>query len=299
LIDLLSTLWRSWSAMIGTSAMVAGAAFLCLLLLVDLMRRGWRMSWSRRAVASVLATFAIFNINLILLPLVWLGADKVKECYVLAGIPSIPTEAWSRVPLVVLIPIAVLAHDFANYWNHRLMHLPWLWPVHAIHHSDPEVNGTTAYRIHILEKLVMWISYVLLLSWLGLPDNAIGIGAVFVVLHTIYIHINVDWGHGPFRLLLASPRFHRWHHADVPEAHGKNLANICPLWDWLFGTYYCPGACEVRVGAAGVPENDVVRLLLWPMREWGRMMLSPVRAYAGRWARGSLLDRTRQSEVQG
>src|SRR5262249_52829794 len=148
--------------------------------------------------------------------------DKVKEFYALAGIPSIPTEAWSGVPVVVLIPIAVLAHDFANYWNHRLMHLPWLWPVHAIHHSDPDVNGATAYRIHILEKLVMWISYVLLLSWLGLPGNAIGIGAVFVVLHTIYIHINVDWGHGPFRLLLASPRFHRWHHADVPEAHGKN-----------------------------------------------------------------------------
>jgi len=45
------------------------------------------------------------------------------------------------------------------------MHLKWLWPVHAIHHSDPVVNGLTTYRIHILEALVMWGSYTILLTW--------------------------------------------------------------------------------------------------------------------------------------
>jgi sterol desaturase/sphingolipid hydroxylase (fatty acid hydroxylase superfamily) len=287
LIDSLSILWHAWIATIATPRMLAAAAFLCLLLLVDLMRRGWRLSWSRRMVAGVLATFAILGVNVVLFPAVWLAADQLKKFYALAGIPSIPTEVWSGVPVLVLIPLAVIAHDFANYWNHRALHLPWLWPVHAIHHSDPDVTGATAFRIHIIEKLVMLTSYVVLLSWLGLPDNAIGLGAVFVVLYQIYVHINVDWGHGPFHLLLASPRFHRWHHADVPGAHGKNLANIFSLWDWLFGTYYCPGTCEARVGVAGVPENDVARLILWPMREWGRMALSPLRSLAGRRSRAA------------
>jgi sterol desaturase/sphingolipid hydroxylase (fatty acid hydroxylase superfamily) len=221
-------------------------------------------------VTGVIATFAILNLNLVFLPLVWMGAEQVKQAYAMLGVPAIPTSHWSRTPVWLLVPFAVLVHDFANYWAHRALHLPMLWPVHAIHHSDPDMNGATALRIHVLEKLVVWVSYTLLLSWLGLPQDAIGIGAVFVLLHTIYVHIDVDWGHGPLRLVLASPRFHRWHHADLPEAHGKNLANICPLWDKLFGTYYCPGRCDAPLGAAGVPQHDPVRLLLWPLLEWAR-----------------------------
>lgn len=266
--------------MISAPHMIAAVAFLCLILLIDLGRRGWRMSWSRRAVDSILATLAIFHLNFLCVPVIWLSWEKIKQVYALLGIPSVPTEVWSGVPVWLLVPFAVLVQDFANYWNHRLMHRPLLWPVHAIHHSDPEVSGLTTYRIHMLEGLVMWTSYTVLLSWLGLPKDAIGLGAVFITLHNIYVHINIDWEHGPFRFLVASPRFHRWHHADVQEAYGKNLANICPLWDRLFGTYYCPGPCNERMGAPGVPENDVVKLMLWPWQEWTRMALSRMRAIA-------------------
>ena len=271
--------------MISRPRMVAVIALLCLLLLIDVAWRGWKLSWSRRMIEGALATLALFHFNFFFVPMVWIFSEEVKELYALAHIPSIPTEFWSSVPVWVLAPFAVLAHDLVNYCNHRLMHMPWLWPVHAIHHSDPDVNGLTAYRIHLLEGLVMWVSYTLLLTWLGLPDNAIGIGAIFIALLNVYVHINVDWHHGPFSLLIASPRFHRWHHADVAEAHGKNLANVCPLWDWLFGTYYCPGKCDAPVGAAGVPENDVVKLILWPWQEWARMIGARGKALVGRLSR--------------
>jgi sterol desaturase/sphingolipid hydroxylase (fatty acid hydroxylase superfamily) len=152
------------------------------------------------------------------------------------------------------------------------MHHRLLWPVHAIHHSDPEVNGLTGYRVHMLEGLVMWISYTVMLTWLGFPDDVLAGGAVFIALHQVYIHTKLDWDHGILRLVIASPRFHRWHHADVAEAHGKNLANIFPIFDWLFGTYYEGGPCRAPMGAKGVPENDVAKLILFPFREWGRML---------------------------
>ena len=285
MIDFAIARAHAWVEMISKPRMLAVIALLCLLLLIDIAWRGWRLSWSKRMVEGAFATLALFHFNFFFVPMVWLGSEKVKELYAFAHIPSIPTEFWSSVSVWLLVPVAVLAHDLANYCNHRLMHLPWLWPVHAIHHSDPDVNGLTAYRIHILEGLVMWISYTLLLTWLGLPDNAIGFGAIFIALLNVYVHINVDWHHGPFSLLIASPRFHRWHHADVAEAHGKNLANVCPLWDWLFGTYYCPGKCEAPVGAAGVPENDVVKLILWPWQEWARMIAARCKALADRVSR--------------
>ncbi|WP_092513370.1 sterol desaturase family protein [Afipia sp. GAS231] len=235
---------------------------------------GWRSSWPRRAAdaaESVTATLAIININLVLTPVVWLLSEHFKALYALLGIPSVPGSVWEGLPLWLLSLIAILAQDFANYWNHRAMHLKWLWPVHAIHHSDPVVNGLTAYRIHILEALVMWGSYIIMLTWLGMPADAIGVGALLLTFHNVYVHINVDWGHGPLRLLVASPRFHRWHHADVPEAHGKNLANVFPFFDWMFGTYRVPGPCDTPVGAAGIPRNDVVKLTLWPLLEWARL----------------------------
>ncbi len=215
LIEFLSARASSWIEMISSTKSILSIAFLCSLLIIDVARRGWRLSWSRRAVVGIVATFSIFHINFIFIPIIWLCSEEVKALYTAIGIPSIPTEIWLTIPTWLLAIFAAFAYDFANYWNHRLMHQPWLWPVHAIHHSDPDVNGFTAYRVHMFEALVMWVSYTLLLSWLGLPKDAIGFGAIILALHNIYVHMNVDWDHGPLRLLIASPRFHRWHHADL------------------------------------------------------------------------------------
>lgn len=282
ILHFLSERIGAWKTMAASPKMLWVAAFLVLLLAVDIARRGWRLSWSRRAVQGVFATIAIFHINFILLPLVWLAAVGVEGFYQRVGFPAVPTDFWSGVPLWLLAFIAVFSHDLADYWNHRLLHTRWFWPVHAIHHSDPDVNGLTAYRIHILEALVMWSSYTILLTWLGLPADAIGIGAILISLHVVYVHIDVDWHHGPFRLLLASPRFHRWHHADVAEAYGKNLANIFPIFDWMFGTYRVPGPCNAPLGAAGVPQNDVARLMAWPMTEWLKLAGEDIAALRSR-----------------
>ncbi len=64
---------------------------------------------------------------------------------------------------------------------------------------------------------------------------------VVASLHNAYVHFEVDIDHGPMNWLIASPRFHRWHHADFPPAYGKNLANAIPAWDMLFGTYFKAG----------------------------------------------------------
>jgi sterol desaturase/sphingolipid hydroxylase (fatty acid hydroxylase superfamily) len=267
-VGFLGFLFDAWKEMMTSPQMLSAGALLVLLLVIDIHRRGWRLSWSRRAVQGIFATIAIFHINVLLMPLAWLSLAWVRQGYGLLGIPAIPVETWSGFPMWLLVLIAIVARDFANYWNHRLMHVSFLWPVHAIHHSDPDVNGLTAYRIRLFEAIVMWSSYVLLLTWLGMPEEVVAIGMILTALHEVYVHVDVDWGHGPFALFLASPRFHRWHHADVVEAHGKNLANVFPFYDWLFGTYYMPGPCQAPLGAAGVPQNDVLALMLWPITSW-------------------------------
>ncbi|MES0810226.1 sterol desaturase family protein [Roseibium sp. SCPC15] len=250
--------------------------FAFLVLLISIHRKGYRITWPKRMIKSVGANIAFWWGNILFMPVVWLGTDFIRRTYDALGLPHIDESFWSGVPDWLLVPFAIICFDFANYWNHRLMHRGWLWPIHAIHHSDPEMNAMTTYRVHFLEPMVMSISYILLLSWLGFPNDVIGFGAIFVVLHNMYVHINVDWDHGPFRFVIASPRMHQWHHADLPKAYGKNLANIFPVFDLVFGTYYVPGPCKEAFGVQGAPENDVVQLTLFPFAEWGRMVLRAV-----------------------
>lgn len=245
---------------------------LCAFLaLIDFARWGFRVLWPRRKVECVLATLAIAAANALFAPYVLLLADTFQATYDGLGIPRVDPAFWAGVPAWILVPLAIFVYDVANYWNHRIMHKRLFWPVHAIHHSEPDVGGLTTFRVHAFESLVMMGSYTLLLSWLGFPPGVLAGSAVLLGLFNVYQHIDVDWHHGPLRYVLASPRYHQWHHADVPAAYGKNLANVFPFLDLAFGTYYVPGPCTVALGAKGVPQNDVVRLLLYPLTEWGRM----------------------------
>lgn len=257
-----------WARAVTAPHMLAVLALLGALLLVDAARRGWRL-WSRTAVTGALATASIFHLNLLFVPLLWVSSGALRGLW---GDFRLPDETWAGISPWLLTPLVVLVYDFCDYWTHRILHVRWLWPIHAIHHSDQRVNGLTAYRVHFLEGLAMWSAYALALTWMGLPVEVIGFATLFRALHNVYVHIDVDWNHGPFHFLLASPRFHRWHHADDPAAYDKNLANVFPVWDVMFGTYRNLDSMKADEGAGGVPHADVVQLMLWPFLEWRKMI---------------------------
>lgn len=251
--------------------------FALVVLAVSLFRSRFRFSWPRRLVEGVFTNLAFLALNALMVPAAFLLSDSVRQGYALLSIPHIDTAIWQQVPVWILIPFAVFCFDFVDYWAHRLMHsTKLLWPIHAIHHSDPDVTALTTYRVHCIEPVVVRTFYILLLSWLGFPAEVIGFGAVFLAVLNAYVHVNVDWDHGPLRYVIVSPRFHRWHHADCPEAHGKNLANVFPVFDVMFGTYYVPGPCKVAMGAGDIPQNDVAKLILFPFVQWYQLAADSV-----------------------
>ena len=227
---------------------------------------------SKKAIDNTITTLLIFAINIIISPVVYYTVGLVTKFYKFMQIPTIPAEFWANTHWSIIVLISVVTVDFADYWNHRFMHTKIGWPTHLVHHSDSYVNGFTTFRIHFLEAVVMRISYIFLLSWMGINAETVIAVTLLTALHNAYVHFEVDIDHGPLNWLLASPRFHRWHHADVPEAYGKNLANIIPLWDMVFGTYYKAGRCDAQMGAAkeGIPDTDAVKLFLLPFQLYFR-----------------------------
>ena len=80
---------------------------------------------------------------------------------------------------------------------------------------------------------------------------------MWVSFQATWIHANLRGRWGPLERLLATPRFHHWHHAAEPEARDKNFAVHLPVIDRLFGTLHLPaGRWPERYGIDGSPVPE-------------------------------------------
>src|SRR4051812_20953529 len=69
---------------------------------------------------------------------------------------SIQNQSWQfgmnqlyEVPAIVEAIIAFLLLDYSNYFWHILLHkLPILWRFHLVHHTDLDLDISTAFRFH-------------------------------------------------------------------------------------------------------------------------------------------------------
>ncbi len=250
-------------------------AFLAIpmtLILYFVFRRKAEFSWHAIQNTSATVVFSGLNVAAALLFRDPINAFA-QAAYLRLGIPTVASDFWDWAPLWTVCLIGLAAKDLSDYTIHRLMHTRWLWPAHAAHHSDTYVNAFTSYRVHFIEGVLMSLTYLVMLTWLQIPE-AIPVVIVLSVIHNMYVHMNLDFGHGPLKYVIASPVYHRWHHADVPEAHGKNLANIMPIYDVIFGTYYCPGPCRAELGAKSIGLEDKNPILIWiyPFQQWARLI---------------------------
>jgi sterol desaturase/sphingolipid hydroxylase (fatty acid hydroxylase superfamily) len=58
-------------------------------------------------------------------------------------------------------------------------------------------------------------------------------------LRPAFVHANLRTL-GPFKYVLATPVFHRWHHTPFEDGGDTNFAGTFPIWDILFGTFRMP-----------------------------------------------------------
>ena len=165
-------------------------------------------------------------------------------------------------PLAVLLTMGVVLSDLCVYWGHRLSHqLPWLWSIHRVHHTARTLDWVAAYREHPLDHLYTRLIENLPLLILGVPLEALAGFFVFRGLWALWIHSNADLPVGPLKYLCGNPHLHHWHH-DVATGGRYNYANLCPLMDLLFGTYYAPSGYPDQYGTEARTDSSVNRSFL-------------------------------------
>lgn len=146
----------------------------------------------------------------------------------------------SRLPLWVQIVIFLLASDVLTYWIHRGFHGIHLWKYHAVHHSSEDLEWISAARFHPVNIFLGTVAVDVALLLAGISPEVMVVVGPFSVAYSAFVHANLDWTLGPFKYVLASPVFHRWHHTGTDEGGDMNFASTFPAIDWLFGTFYMP-----------------------------------------------------------
>ncbi|MFN4025516.1 MAG: sterol desaturase family protein [Hyphomonas sp.] len=233
-------------------------------------REAFQWTGPMRRSGAVNLGIVAFNIVTFAIPVVATG----MLLHLMRDVPRIPAQAWQDAPWLVRAFMALLIFDLANYAMHRFSHANrWVWPLHAVHHSDTQMHFLSANRAHILEWLFLIPVGTAVAFICGLSVSDVAFLALAREAHQYYVHSNLDWSHGPLRHVIAGPRFHRWHHIDRIDAHNRNFSLFFPFIDLAFGTYYMPGpARALPTGFSGNPGENLTRLLLFPFLEWARLI---------------------------
>ena len=185
------------------------------------------------------------------------------------NISSFDTSNWLGMFLAAFIVLFVT--DFLFYLWHRALHsISWLWDMHAVHHSDEEMNVLTGVRSHwtvfMFEAFTILLPAMIILG----PSSKevyslVGISASW----NFVAHSNIRFSFGSFSWVLVSPQLHRIHHSIYPEHRDKNFASLFPVWDIIFGTYYHPHSNEYPpTGIVGLKHNSLWQLSFYPIFQW-------------------------------
>ncbi len=132
--------------------------------------------------------------------------------------------------------------DLVQYWVHRVFHqIPWLWRFHAVHHSAQAMDWLAGSRMHIAEVILLRAFTTLPMYVMGFAEGPLYAYIFFVYLLSVFIHSNIRIPFGWMRYIIATPRFHHWHHGVEKEAIDVNFAIHFPVIDMVFGTFHLPG----------------------------------------------------------
>jgi sterol desaturase/sphingolipid hydroxylase (fatty acid hydroxylase superfamily) len=189
----------------------------------------------RRALPNITLTVLLVLTNL-MLSFATVGISNFvvnRKLGLLFLLPTLPT--W----LTALL--GIMALDFFTYVAHVALHKSWLgWQFHRVHHSDYEVNVTTAFRQHPGETV--WR-----ILWYGLAVTLFGISPFVLVLYLTMSTLNAQLEHTNIklnetidcvlRILFVTPNMHKVHHSREQYQTDTNYSNIFSVWDRIFGTY--------------------------------------------------------------
>jgi len=162
--------------------------------------------------------------------------------------------------------------DLWMYLWHRANHgVPFLWRFHRVHHTDPALDSTSAYRFHIGEMVLSAVTRLAVVPVLGIRIQDLVLYELVLSPVIIFHHSNIalpEWLDRKLRSLIVTPGMHRVHHSDIPHETNSNYASVFSFWDRACRTYCRRDNIRLHYGLKEFPALrwDTLRgMLLQPL----------------------------------
>ena len=147
---------------------------------------------------------------------------------------------WVELPAAAQFVVGFVLMDIAFYYWHVANHrIRLLWRFHNVHHIDPDLDVSTAFRFHLGEVALSAGFRVVQIAAIGVSPLTFAIYELVYQANTLFHHSNVHLPLQVERLLhkiLVTPRMHGIHHSEVWRENNSNYSVVFPWWDRLHRT---------------------------------------------------------------
>src|SRR5690349_13345775 len=163
----------AWTALAdAVIALIIPTAFFVALALIMKRKEAWDAA--KRAAHEARINLGYYFLDaLFVLPVLGIVTLAVGVFMQNARLILVPANWWLAIGTYPTVFMAVFLGDFIGYWRHRLEHTKWLWPTHAIHHSDEEMTWLTLNRFHPINPITTVIIDSTFLLAMRLPAWAV------------------------------------------------------------------------------------------------------------------------------
>jgi sterol desaturase/sphingolipid hydroxylase (fatty acid hydroxylase superfamily) len=144
-------------------------------------------------------------------------------------------------PYCLKIIMGVMILDFVIYVWHLLNHtIPFFWRFHRVHHSDMNMDISTANRFHFGELFFSGFLRLAVVYTFGIPAQA-------YILFEILVNLSIQFHHSSITInpvfekfwifLFVPPSMHRIHHSVKIKERDSNYGVLLSIWDRFLGTF--------------------------------------------------------------
>lgn len=189
-----------------------------------------------------------------------------------------------EMPLWLFVLLGVLLLDFFGaYLAHFVEHkVKPFWMVHLVHHTDHNVDTTTANRHHPIESVIRFAFTLFGVFLVGTPIGIVMLYQSLSLVATQFTHANIKMSKQVDKLLsyiIVSPDMHKVHHHYVLPYTDSNYGNIFSIWDRLFGTYMELDREKIIYGVDVFPDAEangkIGELLKQPFQKYQKPTILP------------------------
>ena len=236
------------------------------------LRKRVQSRWKRIIINIIVSIPSFALLRFLFIPImVWLAYENTSWHFGLNYLFEAPVWLKAAIAFILL--------DYSNYLWHIILHkMPLMWRFHLVHHTDLDLDITTAFRFHFGELIGS-------VFFRGAAVVLTGISPLMVLIYEIAFEAANQFQHSnlklPFRFekalnkMIVTPRMHGIHHSMKKRETDSNFSIIFSFWDRLHNTIKLNVIQdEIVTGVAVYPDEkeltsgNLLKLPFTKIREW-------------------------------